>query len=295
MKRSTYVLIAVLAILLLVAYLVMQKPGEQSASSGSSGLLAQIDSIAVDKFEVKAPDRSVVLEKKGSEWFVESPMHFRADQGNVASAIHQFKILEGKGIVSSNPDKYSLFQVDSTGTLVKVYEHGAEKLSLVIGKATSTYTDTYVRVANSKDVVLAEGAFGYVLSRPLKDWRDKTILTTPRESIKDVKFQYGDTTFVLGEKDSVWMIGKDSTQLTAVSSLLGSLASVQADDFLDSTLAPKLMAQISFNGNQIRFAFKKEKGKYYVQSGSSPQWYVLESWKATQLLKRKKDLIKSKT
>ena len=294
MKRSTSILIAVLVVLILAAYLVMQKPGEQSASSGSSGLLAQIDSLAVDKIEVRAPDRTVVLEKKGTEWFVESPMHYRADQGNVASAIHQLKTLEGKGIVSNNPGKYSLFQVDSTGTLVKVYEHGAEKLSMIMGKATSTYTDTYVRVGNSTDVTVAGGVFGYVVSRPLKDWRDKTILTTPRELIKEVKFQYGDTTFVLAEKDSVWMIGRDSTQLPAVSSLLGSLASIQADDFVDSTITPKVTAQISFGGNQIRFAFKKETEKFFVQTGLSPQWYVIESWKATQLLKRKKDLIKAK-
>ena len=295
MKRSTYLLIAALAFLLLVAYLVMQKPGEQSALSGSSGLLAQIDSLGVDKIEVRAPDRNIVLEKKGSDWFVESPMHYRADQGNVASAIHQVKALEGKGIVSGNPDKYALFQVDSTGTLIKVYERGAEKLAMIMGKATSTYADTYVRMANSKDVLLAGGVFGYVLSRPLKDWRDKTLLLMPGETIKEVKFQYGDTAFVLAQKDSVWMIGRDSTQQSAVTSLLGSLASVQADDFLDSALTPKLMAQISCDGNQLRFAFKKETGKYYVQSGSSPQWYILESWKASQILKRKKDLIKSKS
>ena len=295
MKRNTLALVGLLAVLVVVAYLVLQKPGEQSSSSANAGLLFQVDSLAVDRIGIKTRTGRVVLEKKGVEWFLQAPVSYRADQANVASAIHQIKALEGRGVVSSNPDKHSVFQVDSSGTSVSVHEKGAEKTSFVVGKSSSSFDETYLRIGNSKDVVLAEGSIGYAFNRPVKDWRDKTIFAAPRENIREVKFQYGDTTFVLTQ-DSVWMIGKDSTQAEAVSNLVSTLANVQTDDFYDSMLVrpPKTIAMISCGGSQLQFAFRKETGKYLVQSSTSPQWFVLEQWKANQLLKRKKDLVKPK-
>jgi len=294
MKRNS-ILLALLAVLAVIAYVVLQKPGEQSRSSESSGYMFELDSTAIDRIAIKSPTLEVLLEKRGAEWFLQKPVSYRADQNVVASTIHQAKTLEVKSIVSSNPEKHNVFMVDSTGTLVKIFEKGVEKASFVVGKVGSGYTETYVRKASSNDVAVASGVFGYVFNRVLREWRDKNIVNVPTETIKEVKFQYGDTTFVLALKDSVWMIGKDSTNATNVQDLLRNFSIVTADDFVDSALSPqpRITAQISYAGHQIRFAFSKPLGKYYVQTSSSPQWFVMETWRANNFLKRKKDLLKS--
>jgi hypothetical protein len=124
------------------------------------------------------------------------------------------------------------------------------------------------------------------------DWRDKTIFKTEQNKINSLKFQFGDTTFTLSKKDSLnWVIGSDSTVNSTVTSLLGSLANFQADEFVDSTITvmPKLTAAIETQGSQLRF-FKRTDNKYYVQSSGSSQWFAIQEWKANQLLKRKKEL-----
>jgi hypothetical protein len=291
MKKNTYILIGLFAVLLVAAFLVLQKPGEQSAISSSSGFLASIDSVSVDKIEIKAQTFSLVLEKRGVEWFIAQPINYKANQTYIGQIIHQVKTFEVKSTVSTKPEKQSVFQVDQTGTEIKVYENGIEKTSFVLGKMAASYTESYARKLNSTEVLLVEGANGYLFSRPVKEWRDKTIFTTPKENIKEVQYQYGDTTFAVALKDSMWLIGKDKTQQSVVDGILSSLSNVQADDFIDSTISPKVMATVTYAGAQIRFSFNKTKNTYAVQSSNSSQWYIVEPGKANQILKRRKEII----
>lgn len=299
-------LLGVFGVLLIIAYLVLQKPGEFSSSGESTGRLFEIDSLAVDRIEIKTAALDLLLEKKGVEWFVERPLSDKADPAAVANAIHEARTLDVSGIVSSNPEKHPVFQVDSSGTAVTVYEKGSAKASFVVGKVSPSFTDTYVRSttlrvdrlveqASSNDVSSVTGTFGYVFNRALREWRNKTIFTVPQESIKEVKFQFGDTTFTLVHKDTLWMVGKEAADMSVTQSLLGSLSTVTVDDFVDSTLSPfpKITVQISYAGQQIRFAFSKTLSKYHVQTSASPRWYVMEQWRTNSLLKRKNELIKS--
>jgi Domain of unknown function (DUF4340) len=250
-----------------------------------------VDSSSVDKIEIKSPSFSIILEKRGADWFVVKPNDYKADQANVCRIIHQIKDLEVKSIVSSKPEKHAVFQVDQTGTQVTVYEKGVEKSAFILGKMAASYSESYARRSNSNDVFIVEGVSSYMFDRPVKDWRDKTIMTAAIESIKEVRYQYGDTTFSLAFGDSLWFVGKDKARQSVSESIISSLSNLQADDFIDSTITPKISAMIAYGGAQLRFSFDKTLNKYYVQSSRSPQWFVLEQWKANQILKRKKDII----
>lgn len=295
MKKNINILIGLFILLLVVAFLVLQKPGEQSASSASVGQMVHIDSALVDKIELKTQTTFIELEKRGTEWFVVQPIAYKADQANIERVIHQLKTMEIKTIISSKPEKHNVFQVDSTGLQVKVYKQGTEKEAFVIGKMAESYSESYARKLHSNDVLLVEGAYSYMFNRPAKDWRDKTIFITPKENIKEIKYQYGDTTFTIALKDSVWMIGTDKAQQSVIEGLISSLSNVQADDFIDSMLTPipKISVAISYGGTQIRFSFNKSTNKYVVQSSNSPQWFIMEQWRTNQILKRKKDLVEA--
>ena len=61
-------------------------------------------------------------------------------------------------------------------------------------------------------------------------------MNVPREQIREVLYQYGDTTFALTFQDSVWLVGDDPADDGRVVNLISSLAEVRADDFLDARL-----------------------------------------------------------
>ncbi|HEY5614398.1 MAG TPA: DUF4340 domain-containing protein [Bacteroidota bacterium] len=294
MKKNTVILIILFLVLLGAAYLVTMKPGEQSVSSEAGEPLAEIDSAAVDKIEIRSPLSSVVLVKRGAEWFLQEPISYRASPTNIANAIRQAKNMKVKNVVSSNVEKHNLFQVDSTGTMVTVFENGAQKAGFVLGKTGPAISENYARLASSNDVLLVAGGQSFTFNKALKEWRDRTIFSAPKETLTGVSFQYGDTTFTLAFGDSVWMADNDAADDATVQNLLTSLSSVEADEFTDTLITPltKLTAQITVGDTQLRFHQSTDGTKYFVQSSASPQWYELQSWRANQLLKRKIDVVK---
>jgi hypothetical protein len=290
MKKNTYILMGLFGCLLVIAFLVLQKPGEQSANSSGAGFLFTIDSVSVDKIEIKAPASSLQLEKRGTDWFVVQPVQYRADQAKIGQLLHQVKNIELKNIVSNKPEKHSVFQVDQTGIQVTVYDKGSEKASFVVGKMAAGYMESYIRKSNSNDVLIADGASSTIFDRPVKEWRDRTVFSAPKESIKEIRYQYGDTSFTLAFRDSSWFAGNENAQPSVVEGIVSSLVNFQADDFIDSTILPKVTAIVTYAGSQVQFSFDKTTSKYFVRSSNSPQWFIVEQWKANQILKRKKEI-----
>jgi len=293
MTKNTWVLAGVLAALIIVAYLVMQRPGESSAPESSGKMLVSYDSAAVDKIDVRAPAGTTVLERQGGVWMVTAPVRYRADDVTVGATLAAGKHIELTGLVSSNPDKRGLFQLDSSGTEVTIYEHGAPKAVFWIGKPSTSYTETYVRRDGSDDVYLATGMFSSTFARRTSEWRDKTIFKTEQDAIGAVTLRFGDTTVVLARQDSVWKVGDETAKNDVVKSFTGALANIQADDFIDTAMAamPPLIVQIEVAGTQIRLYQAKGADKYTVQTSLSPQLFEIYNWKGAQLVKRKKDFV----
>ena len=291
---NTFKLLILLVILIGVAYLVIQKPGEQSAESGEGEYYINFDSSSVDKIIISSPSKVFVLEKKGIEWFVEKPVTYHADQSNITGLLNTLKNMKLKSVVSSNPEKQSVFQVDTNSTKLQLFEKGQEKLSLYVGKMGQSYTDTYVRKSNSNDVALVNQSLSTIVNRELKEWRDRVILTTPKEKISSIRFKYEKDVFILEKKDTLWFIGKDIADDNNVNSLMGYLTKIEADGFNDTLVSPpvKPTAVISFAGAEVRFYKSKDATQYLVQTSTSPQWFEVQSWRAEQILKQKKDLVK---
>ncbi len=296
MKRNTLYSIIVLIVLAIVAYFALHREGEISSTGSSGTMLASYDSTAVDRLVFVSATGTVVLEKEAGTWMLTSPFKYRADEASVTSAVGNGRSIELKSLVSTNPEKQKLFQVDSSGTRVQVYEKRNLKASFYVGKASSSFTETYVRLEGSNEVHLAAGMLSTYFNKQPKDWRDKTVFRVEESKVRSVRFQYGDTTFTLSIPDSMWRVDRDSANQSAVKPLITALANIQTDEFIDSTVSPlpKLSAIIEVEGTQIRF-YKKDDTKYLVQTSQSPQWFEVQSWRTTGFLKRKKELLPTKS
>jgi hypothetical protein len=294
MKRNTLILLGILVLLVAGVILVMQKPGERSTTGASGQLLVTYDSASVDLIEISSASGRVILEKQGASWMLTEPLRAVADEGAVTSTIGTGKAIVLKGVVSSNPAKQALFQVDSTGTSVKFSGKGVPLAAFRVGKPGPAYTETYVRRENASDVFLAEGMLGYLFARQARDWRNKSIFKTPLETVTSVQFRYGDTTFTLDRQDSLWRVDGSPASGDQVRGFLGSLTNLLADDFVDSTLTviPPLVAVVEAQGVQIRFHKYSSSTTYIVTTSRTPQVFSMQEWKAGQVLKRKNEFMK---
>lgn len=289
MTRTTWTLAGILVILVAATMWVMQRPGEQSASSDDSGVLVSYDSAAVDRMDILMPSGTVSLVREGDRWMLTTPLRATADPHAVNAAIGQGRNLKLKTLISSNPAKQQLFQVDSTATLVRISTQGTEAAAVRIGKPSPTYTETYVRKEGSNDVYIVEGMLGAVFGRSARDWRNKAILGLRSEDIRTVRFLYGDTTFTLSRADSIWMVDGDPVSAYTMRGFLASLSSLQCDDFVDTTVAtmPPLAGMIEVNGTQVRFHQRPGDQMLTVLASNSTQVFSMYAWRGEQVLKRK--------
>ena len=294
MKRNTLILLGILILLVAGVVLVLQKPGELSTTGSNGEVLVTYDSAAVDGIEISSASGRVILEKQGTGWMLTEPLRSIADEGVVTSTIGKGKTIVVKGVVSSNPAKQALFQVDSTGTSVKFSGKGVPLAAFRVGKPGPAYTETYVRRENGNEVFLAEGMLGYLFARQARDWRNKTIFKTPLETVTSVQFRYGDTTFTLDRQDSLWRIDGSPAAADQVGGFLGSLTNFLADDFVDSTLTvvPPLVAVVEAQGVQIRFHKYSSGTAYVVTTSRTPQVFTIQEWKAGEVLKRKNQFMR---
>jgi hypothetical protein len=293
MKRSTIIQLGIIVLLAVAVFFVLRRPGETSGTGLSGNVLVRFDSTSVDRLEIRSAKDSIARQKEGNSWRMVYPIRYRANESAVKAALEKSGHIQLENVVSDNPQKQGLFQVDSTGTLVRVFENGSEKTSFLIGKPSSSYAETYVRRAGSDDVYLAQGVLTYTFNRPVRDWRDKIIFKAEQENMHAIRFHYGDTTFALANVDSAWRVDNDSASPASVRSFLTALGNFQADDFIDTALPamPRLTAMIDVDGVQIQFFPEKDAGKYVVRTSDSPQLFEVQNWRASQLLKKKKDFL----
>jgi Domain of unknown function (DUF4340) len=293
MNRNTLTLLGILAVLAIVTFFLMQRPGEQSRESSGGKTLLALDSASVDRIEIRSPKDSITLVRQGPDWMIDQPIQYKANQQNAKAFVGLLTRAQVKTLVSSNSSKQSLFQVDSSGTWVTISEKGKSVGTLIVGKMGPSYADAYVRVKGTNDVILTDAGLSYSSRRAVKEWRDKDITNIPKEEIKEVKYQYGDTTFTATWRDSVWMIGTQTVNSGVMNPILASLSNFQTDDFLDAAPvpAPRMVATISYANLQLQFSQMKGSDKYVVRSSSSPQWFEVQGWRANQVLKRKKALV----
>ncbi len=299
MKKSTLYLIATFIILLVVAYLVFSPTQERTTSYSLSDLNLTIDSTLVNKIEITRGETSVTIEHTGGNWNLTSPLHYQADEQSVLSllsAANKFKVMS---LISSNPAKQALYQVDSlSGTSIKFFDRKGNAISLIVGKMSPSYMETYVRQLASNDVYLAEGLNSWLINKEVREWRDKTIFKTERDRIKQVAFKYSKDKFLLTKLDTInWAVDSDSANNTNVSNLISALSNFRTEDFVDTAISlstPQLKLQIATNeGTNIQFyPIPPDSAKYFVTTSHSQQIFSVSKYAAQQILKQKKDLKK---
>ena len=293
MNRNLYRLIGILLALGVIAYILLRQPGEQSVNPAESERILALDSAAVDRIEIASPGSSLLtLVKRGAEWFIDKPISYKANASHAASLLSQASTLTATALVSDKPDKQQLFEVDSTGTTVS-FHWGSSQAALVVGKQGPSYSEVYARPSGSDNVYLVDGALSSSVKRPLKEWRDKSIVTMPMESIRKVDFAYGDTTFSLMWRDSVWSVDAQPANDAAVNSFLRSLSGLETDEFIDTPPASlRPVASIAFQGLRLSVSQTKGSENYVIRTSASPQYFELRGWNANQILKRRKDFLK---
>jgi hypothetical protein len=258
-------------------------------------MLLTYDPDRVDTLEITAPAGHIVIARASGGWELQSPLRYPADTSALAAALRTGAALELTSVVSTNPAKRGLFKLDEAGTLVRIAERGKDAETFWVGKPGPSYNETYVRKDNSDDVYLVGANLATVFKDRPNDWRDKTILKVEPGMVTDVEFRYGDTTFALTHRDTLWQVGQVNADPGAVGSFINAIAGFSADDFVDTTTTEEPVAQVTVRGTgwTLPLTFFRPGGsdRVFVRDVGRKQTFSVYSWRASQVLKRKKDFL----
>jgi hypothetical protein len=206
-------------------------------------------------------------------------------------------------LISENPEKQSIFEVDTVkGLFVEVFDlSGKSKGSLLIGKTGTDWNSNYVRAVGSNDVYTVDGGIRNSLFTDIVRWRDKLMMTFDKATAKNITIAKGDSsTFTLTKADSgkAWNIVSPIQSVAKddqVEGILSTLSRFNATDFQDSLLPDSVMGfskptltitiGLASGSKKISVGAKRTDGKSYAMVEGKPTVYLISDSDLTSLNK----------
>lgn len=282
---------------------------------------------ALDEILIQRGDEAIRIRRDKDSWFVgEAP--YAADRELLANMENRLKSLSLSDLISEEP-RYERYDLTDDKAVHVIAKSGARiARELYIGKKSSTYRHTYVRLPNDRRVYLAAGPIFDDFNKSLQDLRDKQILSVSRGAIKSFEINYKGARLSFtrlvekkeaieqktdpkgkaskGEKEKepprppeVWVCREhQGVKLAeaAMNQLLSSFEHVKAADFPDAERAklraPQARVKIrAFNKDiELDIFNKVENNRYLCTSSESKYVFSLDAWMAERYFKTIADL-----
>jgi hypothetical protein len=316
--KNTLVLLILAVALVGVAYWFNSREQSQAvaAAAPTRVILEGITSSTIERIEIAAPSaQPVALEKVDAVWYTDAAKKHRADK-NLVNGV--FGVIEKKiegDVVSANPESFADFQVtDTSGTRVKLLGTGGKVIAdLYIGKAGPSFTSTYVRPADAKEVVDAQATLSYLFNKP-EGWRDKALMQIRADAIVGIRAEGTSATYELVKEGDKWQFKSPMTRegdATKLQPVLSTIATLRAVEFVDLP-STKPLSEIGLNPADQKLAVsytetdggktttvtrtllvgkKSETGSgYYVKHEDSEDIAVISEYNGLQLRSAAADL-----
>jgi hypothetical protein len=312
--------------ILVVAVLVIilsEKLTNSSPSSKSTLFFPGMTEKDISSVVIKDSNGSVKIRRKGDIWVVStivaadstvSPVgetktpassdaeEWAADSASIAAVLEKLTSMKKDELISENPEKQAIFEVDSTsGVLVDVLDAGSKlKGSFRIGKNGPDWSSNYVRMIGSNSVYMVKGSIKYSFFTDLKRWRDKSIVKFDKESASKISLKRKDgTVLTVAKTDTAWSITEpfeSPAKKDQIDQLLNSLSRLNATDFETSTsgdsalglLNPELSADIAFsNGSskKVIFGTKDSANRYRVKAEGKDVVFLINEYEFSNINK----------
>lgn len=240
-----------------------------SSSAAFQEELLTVDTSAVHAVRIDRPDGSPVqLTQSDSGWSVapsDTSASYPASASAVDGLLRTLSNLQVSAVATRKTDKHPRYGVDSTGTAITMLGANEESLGqLIVGRTRMQRPQSggqnqnpmqrmqrqqgtaisYVRRPDRPDVYSVEQSLQSLSSRSVEDWRDKQIWAVDRTQIQQIDFTFpGDSSFTMQRAapedtasavgPSTWVSAGDTLSSTEVSSVLRTVASPEADGFVN--------------------------------------------------------------
>ena len=314
----------VIAVLILV---IGEQLGKKKPSDKALQFFPNLTQKDISAFEISDATNKIKIQRKGDIWVIGSdnsssltfnPMksdsgtaqtpsmsqEFRADSASVVSVLEKIVSIKKDQLISENPAKQSLFEVDSAkGILVEIFDNaGKSKGSFRIGKSGPDYNSNYVRMTRSNSVYSVGGSIEYSFFTDHKRWIDKSVLKFDRSTAQGISILKKDGSKVVMAKDSgaAWSLKEPlqapvkSDEIETILSTLSQFIATEIDtEILNDSAAglssPELVVAITFSNGTTKnvvFGTKNADGLYRLKADGKKHIYLVGEYEFDKFNKK---------
>lgn len=249
MKLSIKNLIIILAVLIL-GFVVLQYTKRGNKSKVLKSELVALDTASVTKIEVISANGGVTLTREVNDWMINMEEGYKQTKpGAVQAILSNLNRIKPGRLAAKSESKWKDYQVDSTGTRVKVYEGSDLATDIVIGRfgvdGQRNYY-TFVRLYDELNVYAAKDFMKMNIYENANDYRDNVLMRLKKDSLTSIVFTAPEETFRLRKVENTWTIDDQPADSLSVASYLNGLNVLASKNFYENTLTGVPTHQVEF-------------------------------------------------
>ncbi len=282
MKRSSYFLLFLVVIVLVVAYFYIKPTESQESTYEKPDITLTFDIGKITKIEIEKNKEYVRFEKIKDRWKIIDPINTYADDEAIYGLLEGFAKFNLLGLISSNPQKQAMYEVDDKGTSVTVTTDNNQTSTVIVGKLGQTSGQAYVRPASSGSVYLAKGLVPSLVGKSLSDWRQRTVVRVEPRMMKMLTVRAGGERAVFKRDDKKWTSGGATVSAKRMKPAVTQLSYLRAEGFIDTVVmglsnTPALHVEL-MTDELMRLDFynhPKFRNQYLLKSSTDQKLYVV--------------------
>ncbi|MFW6124416.1 MAG: DUF4340 domain-containing protein [Acidobacteriota bacterium] len=323
LQKEYIVLTAVVCILILILIVT-------SGRNKMSYKLPRLDKIeqdSVSQLEINTQKESISIQRSQNEWLI-MPQKYKADPNKVNEMLDVIRNLTLTELVSDKKN-YSRYELDEENRIqVKVFSEGELIREFFIGKPSSTYSHTYIRMAESSHVFHARDSFRSIFEQNVSGLRDKSVMEFLKEEITGLILsgEFGSLEFkkqisqfdpelkeqeeekeneVSPSLEEVWLTqdGKNA-KTSEINSILSKLSSLNCDSYMEEQKQEKenlddpiytIIAKGVKDYKLEIYAPREGEEEYPALSSENDYAFLLAERTAESLMKKPDDIFKEES
>lgn len=181
MKKQTWILIAV-AVALVLFLVFKDRMPKFGGGPQWKNLKGDITQVTLD---VKG--KAITLQKADGKWVI-AGKNQQADPEKIKKVLEVMATNRSFQLVTEYPffEKYNL---DESNRVVATAVSAGETRKFVVGKASPTYSHTFVMLPPSSNIYQTEGYFTYDLSQDVDNFRDKNLFSFTADDVSTLELR----------------------------------------------------------------------------------------------------------
>ncbi len=241
-KLSIKSLGIVFGILLLIVVVFMIYDANHGERSFRKNLVA-IDTSKVTQINIyprSINHREVKLYKDGSAWKVEINKNLSAKipENKIQDLFSNLLEIKPTGVAASGREFWKDYQVDTSGTEIKVYQGNDNVLDMIIGKFAFERPRTmlsYVRVNGDDNVYITDGFLSYTFNHDANYFRNNYVINSEYSDWNKLTFTYpADSSFSLVKEKNKWYLNGKPADSAETANYLRGISQKTNSNFIDN-------------------------------------------------------------